>query len=70
MFSRLNAAFTVDQSELALGKFEYLKLNNSRLFFELNTRQDLPNRFRTLNELPLNEAEGSSRARVLEILPP
>ena len=70
VFARLDNFFTVNKGEITLGNLEYLERNNSRLFFELNTRKNLPDRFRTLNKLPLNEEEGSSRARILEILPP
>jgi len=58
-----------ENGEFALTSTEYLKANNPRLFFELNSRDDLPERYRVLNELPLDENRGLVRARVIEILP-
>lgn len=55
--------------ELALTSTDYLKANNPKLFFELNARNDLPDRYRVRNELPLDESRGLVRARIIEILP-
>jgi hypothetical protein len=70
VFARLENFFIVEQGEIVLGNREFLQNNNPRLFVELSTRSDLPARFRILNELPLDDAAGTARARVLEILPP
>lgn len=58
-----------DNGEFALTSTDYIKANNPRLFFELNARDDLPARYRVLNELPLDESRGLVRARIIEILP-
>lgn len=47
----------------------YLQEQNARLFFELNSRNDLPSRYRILQELPLDEARNLTRARLIEVLP-
>lgn len=47
----------------------YLQEQNARLFFELNSRNDLPPRYRILQELPLDESRNLTRARLIEVLP-
>jgi hypothetical protein len=55
--------------EYAMTSMESLRKNNPRLFFELNTRNDLPARYRVLQELPLDESRNLTRARLIEVLP-
>jgi len=70
IFARLDNFY----ARRADGEFEmtstaYLRDHNSRLFFELNSRNNLPARFRVLEELPLDQTRNLTRARLIEILP-
>jgi hypothetical protein len=69
VFAELEDFFGMRDGEVTLTSTEYLQENNPRLFFELNARDDLPDRYRILAELPLDESRGLTRARVVEILP-
>jgi hypothetical protein len=69
VFARLNKYFGIREGEPTLTSTQFLRDNNSRLFFELNARDDLPDRYRILAELPLDETRGLTRARIVEILP-
>ena len=48
----------------------YLREHNFRLLFELNHRNDLPDQYRILEEIYLDEERGLTSMRLLEILPP
>ena len=76
IFARLDQFFFVTyDGDLQLGNTEFLEQHNNQLFFELNTRTDLPPRYRVLAELPLNSGtgvednRGFTRARLIEVLP-
>jgi len=70
IFARLEEFFVVDEGGAAtVGATGYLKDHNDRLFFELNTRSDLPARYRVMAELPLDDERGFARARLIEVLP-
>jgi hypothetical protein len=69
VFSRMLKFYGIRNGEAALTSTEYVKENTPRLYFELNSRDDLPERFRVVGELPLDSSRGLTRARVVEILP-
>jgi hypothetical protein len=70
IFARLVKFYgTRDDGEYAMTSTQYLMDNNERLFFELNARNDLPERFQVIGELPLDETRGLVRARIFKILP-
>jgi hypothetical protein len=76
IFARLEKFFVLDdKGALALGDTEFLRGNNARLFFELNTRADLPPQYKVIAELPLESGmrmqddRGFGRARLVEVLP-
>ena len=46
-----------------------LQKNNRRLLYELNTRDDLPDRYRVIGELMLDEGRNLTSLRLVEILP-
>ena len=76
IFARLEKFFVLDdKGALAFGNTEFLKGNNSRLFFELNTRANLPPQYRVIAELPLesgmrmNDDRCLGRAALIEVLP-
>ena len=70
IFARLDDFFVVEEDGTAtLGATGYLKDHNDRLFFELNTRAELPARYRVIDELPLEDERGFARARLIEVLP-
>ncbi len=70
IFARLDNFYTRRaDGEFAMTSTAYLRDQNSRLFFELNTRNDLPARYRILEELPLDATRNLTRARLIEILP-
>jgi hypothetical protein len=70
IFARLDNFFVVSAAgEVAYGNTAHLKDQNTRLFFELNSRTDLPPRFKVLAELPLDDERGFARARLIELLP-
>jgi len=70
IFARLDDFFVVEEDGTAtLGATGYLKDHNERLFFELNTRAELPARYRVIAELPLDDERGFARARLIEVLP-
>ena len=69
VFPRLVKFFGMRDGEPTLTSTDYLREQNSRLFFELNARDDLPERYRIIAELPLDRTRGLTRARVIEILP-
>ena len=58
-----------EDGSVGLTTTEYLVENNLRLPFEMNTRDDLPDRYRVIAELPLDAERGFTRMRVYEILP-
>jgi hypothetical protein len=69
VFARMLKFYGIRDGEAALTSTEYVKENTPRLYFELNSRDDLPDRFRVVGELPLDPGRGLTRARVVEILP-
>jgi asparagine N-glycosylation enzyme membrane subunit Stt3 len=58
-----------EDGRTGLSSEEFLKENNLRLIFELNTRHDLPDRYKLVAQLPLDKERGFMRTRVFEILP-
>jgi hypothetical protein len=71
ILARLDNFYARDAAgEIVMTSTPYLQQNNSKLFFALNTRDDLPARYRILQELPLDETRNLARARLIEILPP
>jgi asparagine N-glycosylation enzyme membrane subunit Stt3 len=58
-----------DDGSVKLTTTEFLERHNLRLPFELNTRDDLPDRYKVIAEMPLDNVRGFTRIRVLEILP-
>jgi len=70
VFARLsNYMARLDDGRTGLTSEEYLEKNNLRLLFELNTRNDLPDRYKLIAQVPLDKKRGFMRARVFEILP-
>jgi asparagine N-glycosylation enzyme membrane subunit Stt3 len=70
VFARLsNYMARLEDGKTGLTSEEYLKENNLRLIFELNTRNDLPDRYKLIAQLPLDQKRGFMRMRVFEILP-
>jgi hypothetical protein len=70
IFARLDNFFVVGtDGEVEFANTVHLKDQNTRLFFDLNTRTDLPPRFRVMAELPLDDDRGFARARLIEVLP-
>ncbi|MCP4088244.1 MAG: hypothetical protein GY746_00420 [Gammaproteobacteria bacterium] len=70
VFARLsNYMARLDDGRTGLTTEEYLEENNLRLIFELNTRNDLPDRYKLIAQVPLDKKRGFMRARVFEILP-
>ena len=59
----------LEDGRTGLSSEEYLRENNLRLIFELNTRHDLPDRYKLVAQLPLDKERGFMRTRVFEILP-
>jgi hypothetical protein len=70
IFARLDHFYTRGRSgDYELTSTAYLQKHNPRLFFELNSRSDLPARYHILQELPLDESRNLARARLIEIRP-
>jgi hypothetical protein len=70
IFARLDHFYARGSTgDYELTSSEHLRKHNPRLFFELNSRVDLPARYRILEELPLDESRNLTRARLIEILP-
>ncbi len=70
VFARMHSyAVRLDNGDTKQTTTEFLKNKNFPLSFDLNTRKDLPDRYRIIAELPLDENRGITRTRVYEILP-
>jgi asparagine N-glycosylation enzyme membrane subunit Stt3 len=70
VFARLNRYMARRKDgSTGLTTTEYLQENNLRLPYELNTRDDLPARYKVIAELPLDKERGFTRTVVFEILP-
>jgi hypothetical protein len=72
VFSRLSQYLYKDEQNLTrVLPTDAIRDNNQRLLFELNTRTDLPARYRKIAALPLpvEDARGFHQTVLFEILP-